>query len=505
MTIAADDLLTLRLAIRAELARRKAGDPTPGNWEDWLKLMFPQSIAFGFADHHREFWDWVWSIQPGIRPRPFVAIWPRGGGKTTGAELAVTALGLRGIRSYCLYVRSTQDKADESVTNIAARLESAAVARYYPAHADRLVSKYGHSRGWRRNRLRTAGGFTVDGIGLDVAARGAKIDDRRPDLIVFDDIDELTDSVQATQKKASTITKTLIPAGSDSCAILVVQNLIIPNGIVARLADGRADFLSDRIVSGPHPAIIGLKYEPYVDEETGRIRYRITAGTPTWEGQNLARCEEMLADMGPAAFLQECQHQVYEREGALWTPDTIPHRDTAPPLKKVVVAVDPSGGGDEIGIVAAGLGYDGRGYVLADRSQPGRLGPYHWGSVAVDLYDDLEADEIVAERNFGGDMVAATIQATAPGRRIPVTLVSASRGKALRADPVAALYERGLVDHVGSFPELEAEMTGWVPGDPNSPNRLDALVWALTRLMLQPATKRKRTIAPSSFSYSSVR
>lgn len=485
------DPIRARLLIRAERARRRAGATAPDTWDEWLKALFPHYVSAPHAERHEELWEWTWSVKPGQRAAPLVAIWPRGGGKSTSCELSATCLGLRGVRKYIWYIRATQEQADNSVANIASLLETEAVSHYYPAHAERMLTKYGQSKGWKRNRLRTGGGLTVDAIGLDTASRGAKVEEQRPDLIILDDIDAKHDSAAATRKKIETITASLLPAGSTDVAVLAVQNLIIPHGIFARLADGRADFLADRTVLGPYPAVVGLKTEPVVDPESGAITHRIVEGTPSWEGQHLGVCQHQINTWGLAAFLQEAQHQVHEREGALWTKDSIQRVNTMPRLKKVVVAVDPSGGGDEIGIIGAGLGFDGRGYVFADRTQKGRLGPLNWGTASVELYDENDADLIVAERNFGGDMVESNIRSSAPGRRVPVKMVSASRGKDVRAAPVAGLYEQGLVSHVGTFPELEAEMTGWVPGDPHSPNRLDALVWALTELMLGKVVEQK--------------
>lgn len=177
--------------------------------------------------------------------------------------------------------------------------------------------------------------------------------------------------------------------------------------------------------------------------------------------------------------------------GALWTRDAI---DTTrvrvtPELQRVVIAVDPSGtkgtadDGDEIGIVAAGRGVDGRAYVLADRTC--KLSPDGWGRRAVNAYNEFSGDRIVAERNFGGAMVEHVIRTI--DKSVPYKEVTASRGKVARAEPVAALYEQGRVSHVGSMPELEDQMVQIAPegfvGE-GSPDRADALVWALTELML---------------------
>lgn len=177
--------------------------------------------------------------------------------------------------------------------------------------------------------------------------------------------------------------------------------------------------------------------------------------------------------------------------GALWTRAMLDGARVkeVPQLRRVVVAVDPSGSdgksenADSIGIVAAGLGIDGNAYVLADRTCS--LSPDGWGKQAVRAYHEFNADRIVGEKNFGGDMVRFVIQTA--DRKAAYKDVTASRGKVVRAEPVAALYEQGKVRHVGSHPQLEDQLchftsTGYI-GE-GSPDRADALVWALTELML---------------------
>lgn len=479
--------LERRLGPPAPVADDPDAVALPDSWGAWLAALFPSAVRSGFAARHARFWGWLWAITPESDPPPFVGIWPRGGGKSTSAELGCAALGLRDRRRYALYVRDTQPRADDSVANIAALFETAAVARAYPAHAERLVGKFGNPAGWRRNRFRTAGGFTVDALGLDVAARGVKLEDQRPDVIIFDDVDGRHDSPAATEKKLTTIRESLLPAGTPHVAVIAIQNLIIPNGVFAQLADGRADFLARRIVSGPDPALEGLVTTRDTDPATGAMRTMLAEGEPTWNGQDLTACQRLVDRIGLAAFERECQHCVQEREGALWSRALLDRSRVAaaPQLTRVVVAVDPSGGGDAIGIIAAGLGADGRAYVLEDRTAPGAKGPAFWAREATALYRARMADRIVAERNFGGDMVESTLKVADPGAA--VRMVTASRGKVVRAEPVSALYEAGRVVHVGTFAELETEMTSWVPGDPDSPNRVDALVWAITDLLITPA------------------
>lgn len=224
---------------------------------------------------------------------------------------------------------------------------------------------------------------------------------------------------------------------------------------------------------------------------------------PSDNADNLpAEYFDVLASMSAAKRLRfEAGEWASEVNGALWSledrtaPDgrTMPGIDSLrvkshPDLRRVVVAVDPSGtkgdgGGDDIGIVAAGLGVDGHAYVLEDATC--QMSPEGWGRRTVEVFHNREADRVVGEANFGGDMVRFTVQTA--DKKIPYSAVKASRGKVVRAEPVSALYEQGKVHHVGDFADLEDQMcnftaNGYV-GD-GSPDRADALVWALTELML---------------------
>ena len=211
--------------------------------------------------------------------------------------------------------------------------------------------------------------------------------------------------------------------------------------------------------------------------------------------------EEALAetrrDMTELAWRQEIEAEDIENvPGALWKPEMIiygepPHainangKDIGRDLISVAVSVDPSGGGprsDEVGIVVSARGVDDRGYVLADRSIQGVLTDV-WAQLAIGAYYEFNGHRLIAEVNYGGDMVRDVIQTRAPG--LPVDVVHATHGKQVRAEPVAALYEQGRVSHVQQFPELEQQLCQWVPGPGSkSPGRLDALVWAMTELMV---------------------
>lgn len=192
---------------------------------------------------------------------------------------------------------------------------------------------------------------------------------------------------------------------------------------------------------------------------------------------------EIGQDMTRTAYEQEILALDKDEDpDALWTMAMIENTRVthAPDLGRVIVGVDPSGGVVETGIVVAGR-IGEHAYVLEDVTL--RASPEGWSEAVQRAYRKHQADRVVAEINFGGDMVEAVLRAT--DGNLSYKPVHASRGKQIRAEPIAALYERGLVHHVGDFPLLEDEMTLWVPGlRMPSPNRLDALVWALTELMM---------------------
>jgi predicted phage terminase large subunit-like protein len=171
-------------------------------------------------------------------------------------------------------------------------------------------------------------------------------------------------------------------------------------------------------------------------------------------------------------------------ENALWTRDTLEKNrvQTRPGnLNRIVVAIDPAvGGPSETGIIVAGLVHDSHIYILEDLSR--RHTPVGWARSAIEAFKRHRADRIVAECNQGGDLVASMIRTF--GQNIPVKLVRATRGKYVRAEPVAALYEQGKVKHVGFFAALEDQLCTWTPEDDKSPDRLDALVWAVHDIMI---------------------
>jgi len=184
-----------------------------------------------------------------------------------------------------------------------------------------------------------------------------------------------------------------------------------------------------------------------------------------------------------------------DNPNALWARDDIESTRVmkAPELIRIVVGIDPAvtsnEGSDETGIIVAGLGRDNHGYILDDVTV--KASPEKWARAAATAYYTHKADRIIGEVNNGGDMVEFTIHTV--DRNVPFKAVHASRGKVIRAEPISALYEQKKVHHVGTFPELEDQLCEWVPGG-KSPDRLDALVWALTELMTQEAETEQLVI-----------
>ena len=221
-----------------------------------------------------------------------------------------------------------------------------------------------------------------------------------------------------------------------------------------------------------------------VDNRANLARVFLEQIVRRYEGTRLGRQEldaELLEDM----------------PGALWRRAIIEAARTSvmPELARVVVAIDPAAGSgeqsDETGIIVAGRDAGGQGYVLADVS--GRHAPAEWALAAIAAFRVHAADRIVAEVNNGGEMVEATLRMIEPN--VPFRAVRASRGKTARAEPIAALYEQGRIRHVGAFPQLEDQMCAFVPGPQGkfdrdaaggSPDRVDALVWAMTELLVEP-------------------
>jgi len=331
-----------------------------GDWRGFV------GNAFGFetfADHHVRFWEWVWSLQRGTSSRPFVSCWPRGHAKSASAEAAVIALGAMGVVDYVVYVSETQDQADDHVSEIENKLGSPYLEDEFPRLTERSVNKYGQSKGWRRDRLATAHGLTVDALGLDVAARGVKFEGQRPGLVVFDDIDSEDDSLKITRKKKKRITNKILGAVGKDADVMFAQNIVVSTGIMARLVGHEdapeADFLHRRLINGEDlpdviPSVEGMETEQVYDEQAGRYVYEIVEGEATWSEQDLDQCETLINTLGISTFKSEHQQEVEAETGGLYDHVSfenirIPPSECPEPSDALatIIAVDPAIEGED--------------------------------------------------------------------------------------------------------------------------------------------------------------
>lgn len=237
----------------------------------------------------------------------------------------------------------------------------------------------------------------------------------------------------------------------------------------------------------PHPLIKKLMQDPTCVVTRGSTYDNKDNLAPAFLNAILSKYE------GTRLGKQEIHAEILEDlEGAMWKREWIDNARVkeAPELTRVVVGVDPSGSanGNACGIIVAGIDKNCNYYVIADCSILGTAN--EWAQAVVDAYHRYGADAIIAEKNYGGSMVEAVIR-NASDSLLNVKMVTATRGKAVRAEPVAALYEQGKVHHVGNLAMLEDELCSWVPGESkNSPNLLDAATWAITALSGKQATIR---------------
>lgn len=430
----------------------------------WLRDLFPSYVTAPFGPYHLELLDWIAGLESGQPADPFVAIWPRAGAKSTLAELCCAYLAAAGTRRYAFYVSRTQGQADGHVGNVATMLTSSAFAAAYPLASAAEVTTVGTRRAWNRSRLRTASRFTIDALGIDTAARGAKIDEDRPDLIIVDDIDRETDSPGTTAKLQHLLTRTILPAGADGFTALVLQNLVHPDSVISRLADGRADFLTQRRVSGPHRAIEGFAYR------TGPRGVEILGGEPTWAGMGLDRCAQLIAKIGLNSFLVECQHEVERVLGGVYDEIdfdaiTVPEEEIPwKRLSRVVVWVDPAitdkDDSDSCGIQCDGLDA-ATGLIYRLYSWEKRAGPVAALTHAIEIALELGADTVGVETDQGGD-TWRTIFETAweairggsrvPPHRRPPEYAEAKAGsehgsKVTRSRRMLTDYEHGRIRH----------------------------------------------------------
>lgn len=456
-----------RISYTPPIKRRAAEhEPPPppaaqsSDWRGWLLRNFPGYLASMPKDgRHARIWDWFGTLRLGTRPTPSARIenWPRGGGKSSSVEGGAAYAGITGRRRFVMYVSGTQAKADVHVQAIGGILERAGV--------ERSVNRYGNSKGWTQQLLRAANGFNVISFGLDAGARGIKLDEFRPDLIVLDDVDDRHDTLATVQKKIETITQSILPSGSTDYAVLFVQNTIHADSVMAQLIDGRAAFLLDREPIVVEPAVRGLEYRQ--EQTESGLRYVITAGDATWSGQSREVCQGQINDWGLTAFLREAQHEVETVTGSMFS-----HLDFAalevdraqvPAIVRFAVWCDPAvtstDQSDCNGVQVDGLGVDKRVYRFFSWEQ--RATPEQTLQLAFKKAVEYGALTVGIETDQGGDtwysVAAQAWQALIASGEVPKgtrqpRVVGARAGsvgsKAERGSKMLSAYERDQVRHV---------------------------------------------------------
>ena len=401
---------------------------------------------------------------------------PRSHAKTTNLALAFPLFRMAVHHEpFTLIISDTSTQAEQRTSDIHAELlENKLLIGDYPHLALPDAEHYRQQKAKRtQSDFITVGGLRVLGSGAGKSLRGVKDGANRPSLIVCDDLenDEAVATPLQRDKLWNWFTKSILNLpGPGGARFIVIGTILHRLSLLARLLS-----------------------TPDGEVWTRRLFRAIGADSEVlwpavWTREKL---EAKRREIGSRAFASEYLNDPSDDSMTLFKDAWI--RDNrvmvAPPLARIVVSIDPSisGHGDACGIIGAAKGTDGRGYVLEDATV--QASPAVWARAALDLYHRLGADAIVAEGNQGGEMIEQTLRSVLrPGEQLPrLLIVHASRSKQARAEPVAALYEQGAVSHVGTLPAAEDELLSWVPGLP-SPNRLDAIVWALWHLFLTTDT-----------------
>ncbi len=435
-----------------------------GWWEAAIQLAWPG--AYGEpAPFHAEALMWWSSIEVGVSPSAFVACWPRDTGKSTHVKQCLAlATGMR-LRPYMMWISKIGKQVNDKVRDVGTLLQAPRMKLAFPQASSRYVDPTsGQAVDWREGRIRTGNDVVIDGGGMDEALRGALVRDDRPGIIVLDDIESNLDTKYMREKKLSQITDTIIPMGSDDAAILFVQNQIHASSLMSTLLSGEAEWMADRVVSGPWPQVRDMEVEwELVD---GKKLPVIVAGEPTWpEVRGIDASEAQMRKMGPPAFRREHNHDMEVAQGDMFDRDLWGTVSAAPSGLVVARAWDLAASEEEDAdwTVGALLGADAaskRVFVI-DVIRGRWLG----GRVEEIIAATAEQDRA----DYGRCMVLIEKQPAAAGKRWNerwekeilashrVEMMPTSGGKVFRADGYSAAQQKGLLSVV------EAEWNGeWV-------------------------------------------
>jgi len=485
-----DDLLgfapSSSLAMAADIL-----DPegSASNYAEWIQKNLPEAFSLPFGPHHQHICDEFQMKPRGLR---LGVAAPRSSGKSTlsniGLPLAAIAMG---SHRFIVLISSTQTEAEKRLLAIRNTLE----------RNDGLVNRWPRLRYINKPRSRKhkvdtareiqlAGGWIVV-VGAEAKIRGIVRDVPdgsliRPDLLVVDDIDqeEQARSKVRTDRLVDWLFASVAGLGAARwpLSIILIGTTISADAMVTRMLKGQDQFKNWKRKSFPAETV----------DKGGNRKPMWPQGLPVPHLVKLTNpdAEEYI---GRSVYAREYLLDPQDVVGAMWSERLIAEArwdetKQLPHMKRIVVAVDPSWGvkGDECGIVVVGRGADDRAYVLDDRSILGP--PMAWGKRAAEAFKEFGADRIIAEIAFGAETVKMVMQTVAP--TLPFSTVRASRGKVQRFEPVTVLYEQNKVSHVRYFKQLEDQQLSWTTESHTSPDRIDALCWGISYLMLGAAAGR---------------
>ncbi len=456
------------LAVALGEAIREANGAAPSQWDAaisellpwlaearWAEAFIP--LAWGdvldlkpFAPFHYEAWAW-WASIDDERPPAFVGCWFRGAGKSSTFGMMLGLSALIGLRDYALWVGAREQAIIDKVSSVGALLAVPRVRAAFPDQTELYRDAMtGVKQDWRRGRVATASGFALDAVGMDQALRGALRLNRRPGLLLIDDIETSADSEYILARKFDQLSRSVVEAGADHCATAFIENLISETSIMNGTLTGRLDFLRRRVVSGPWPQIDGLETE--LEDTPEGPQYSIVGGEPNWEGADLVVSERQMNEAGLTSFLLERQHQTDAVDGVM-LPRSSARYVTDPPGGLLVCRAwdlaATEGGGDFTAGALLGWSADEGALYILDMARG------QWGADVVErnVLDLAEADR----GELGRYKVVLEDQPGAAGkawklhweRDVLAGFVAEFRppqgSKVWRADALSALWRKGRV------------------------------------------------------------
>ena len=447
-------------------------------WREWAARYASTLLSADYAPHHEAAWQWAESLRPGVSPETLVLAWNRGAAKSGTFQGWCCRWAFTLNRRFPLAVTETQEQASRFVSAVAEQLAANGIE---PAR-----NPLGASRGWRKDMIRTADGFNLMAVGWDVATRGIRLGELRPDVILFDDVDGRLDTPATTEKKQTVLTQTFLPAGAPGLAVAFGQNVILRGGLMDQLVQGQADFLTNRRVSFVR-AVEGLEIGYRDAGELGRVPY-IAAGASTWPARlSIPVLDGFLAAMGVRAFMREFQHDV-GNDGEFFRVSMLEIVDAAPAglpsVRRWDVAATAGAGDHTAGVRVEGP--DSSGLFYVSDVQRGQWATDERNRIIRQTAEtDGKAVRVIVPQDPGSagvDSARAFVRLLAG---FNVTAERESGSKDVRADPFSAQVNAGNVRLVrGAWNRAFIdELRDFMPGiDNRADDQVDAAAGAFNAL-----------------------